>query len=160
MSLQNLDAVDKRAHKLFNWCYVGPKSAGNNHGHIYSFDNDNEHAKPTHTFTMGGHYCSYCGERAYPIQANIKTTGCYDTTGHMCVCKKAMDELANHEAVVALKRKHSEELYELQKARPEPDPAMKHKRLMQLVKEAEKQAEAGDWWRHGHALSAIAEGKD
>lgn len=157
MSLQNLDDIPQDAKKFFNYTYVGPTAAKNSHGHVYHFNTTHADLLPTATFKMGGYFCAYCGESAYPIQANLRVHDDYDTTGYTCVCEDALADADHQRAVKELKKKHHEEMYQLNCNAPKAKPEARVKRFDTLVAEARKHADAKDWWRHGIVIDYIKE---
>jgi len=101
------DYTDPRAMKFIDNNFVGKNHGNNGRDNEMSsrFNTAHEDARPTETVKYRhAHYCVYCSEGAVPIQAGLVKYGggalgrgtpnhAYETTGHQCVCKGAMDEM-------------------------------------------------------------------
>ncbi|QYC52606.1 hypothetical protein [Salmonella phage SSBI34] len=78
--------VDERAKGYFRIGYTGRND------YRYHWDSQCGAKETLMIVDAGTPICAYCGNRGLPLQPNIQY-GDYDTVGHTCVCKDAMDSL-------------------------------------------------------------------
>lgn len=112
------DWADERAKHMITEGYVGPNHGnhGINNQILVRFDTSHNDTTPTQTVKIGYYnYCVYCSRLALPIQGGLKNTtretrrhANYDTTGYMCVCKGAMDEIQLNKDTQEIKNKLEE----------------------------------------------------
>ena len=102
-----MEEKPSRYHKYY---YTGK----GDDGHEYLWDSTHPDLVPTSTFQIESqHYCSYCCNKAYPIQANIKEYADYTTTGYCCICDSAEKEKEFYQRIKELQIKHNNELRKL-----------------------------------------------
>lgn len=131
MTRRNEEHVDKRSHKYFHHIY-------GRDGYVWEYSSTSG-AKPTKVVSVKGFYhkyCAYCGRQALPIQGECEKgrgffVGYYDI-GHCCVCKGAMDEVEYEDQLNELKKKHEQELKELENLKPK----MNQEVISSLVKKS------------------------
>ncbi|BBK09175.1 hypothetical protein [Klebsiella phage 05F01] len=138
MTRRNEEHVDERAYPFFHHVY-------GRDGYVGEY-NSTSGAKPTKVLSIEGFYhkyCAYCGRKALPIQGELEKgrgffTGYYDI-GHCCVCKDAMDEVEHNNKLVELKKRHENELLELEESRPKLNQEVVSKLVEKVFKERQEQ---------------------
>lgn len=138
MTRRNEEHVDERAYPFFHHVY-------GRDGYVCEY-NSTSGAKPTKVLSIEGFYhkyCAYCGRKALPIQGELEKgrgffTGYYDI-GHCCVCKDAMDEIEHNNKLVELKKRHENELLELEESRPKLNQEVVSKLVEKVFKERQEQ---------------------
>ena len=82
------------------------------------WDSVHEDLEPTSTFTVKyKHFCSYCCEEAYSIQAGLRNGGdYYKTTGYTCICESAEKEKELKKQLEELENEYKEREYQLKKS--------------------------------------------
>lgn len=148
----NYEQADERAKKFFDRVFVGTSVKGeDSSGRKMSWNSSHEDLQPTLChIALHTSYCAYCGQTALPIQANLRRSSGfssaakeYDVTGRCCICKDAMDEVANAYEQRMLKHRHKEELKDLAKLAPKPDPSVKEQLIRKAVEHQLKQLKGG-----------------
>ncbi len=107
-----------RPSKYHDRVFVGTSRTPS--GYDWSWNSSHPELEPTETFALGcQHYCSYCCQKAYPIQAGLRDTrfDYYDrdftVTGYTCICEGAEKEKELRRELEELKSKHQKEEWEL-----------------------------------------------
>ena len=149
----NFEQADERAKKFFDRVYVGTSAKdADSSGRKMSWNSSHEDLQPTLCHTaLHTSYCAYCGETALPIQAGLTRVGFtrepvardYDVTGRCCICKDAMDEVANAYERRMLEHRHEEELKDLAKFAPKPDLVVKEQLIRKTVEHQLKELKRG-----------------
>lgn len=148
----NYEQADERAKKFFDRVFVGTSVKGaDSSGRKMSWNSSHEDLTPTLCHTaLHASYCAYCGQTALPIQANLRQSSGftpaakeYDVTGRCCICKDAMDEVANSYERRILEHKHKEELEALAKLAPTPSVVVKERLVHATVAHQLKQLKGG-----------------
>lgn len=85
------------------------------------------HLTTTTIMLMSSHYCIYCGDKAFPVQANFESFhSSSETTGYRCTCDQAMKELCIRMAIEVIDCRTAKSLavdhYDLATKDFEPDP--------------------------------------
>lgn len=151
MKIKSLDGIDQRAHKFFNRNFTGGQDRS------YYFDTDHEKLIQTTYIQNGSNdICGHCGDKCYPIQANIPSS--YDTTGYTCICKGAMDEVDAISLVAEVRNQLSEAI---SVAKPDRAgiQAIQKKISIKALTNALKEAESNDDGRLFFTVEAIKPSK-
>lgn len=160
MTRRNEEHVDERAYPFFHRVY-------GRDGYVCEYS-PTSGAKPTKVLSFEGFYhkyCAYCGRKALPIQGEYEKgrgffTGYYDI-GHCCVCKGAMDEVEHNQKLIELKKRHEEELINLEKCAPKINKEVIYNLVEKSFKERHEQLrkDLQDFEKYQHmstsALSSV-----
>lgn len=77
----------------------------------YMYDSTNNNLIKTHSIKINNeYYCPYCSDKMYPIQDKYSLK----TYGYCCVCEGARAEIEFEKRLKDLKKKHEDEINELQ----------------------------------------------
>ena len=113
--------------KYYKRCFVGIGVKGaDESGREYHWDTTHPDLEPTETFSPSKYgrvnYCSYCGQPAKSIQANLREykarrpSSDYDVTGYTCDCEGAEAEKEYRKEQELLMIKYQEDLSNLRKS--------------------------------------------
>lgn len=143
------DYCDPRAEKHYVNSFVGSDRGDNGSMYGYRYDSTSG-GKPTkmvHT-SRYGRVCAYCGHQGLPLQPYFKGSFNPDSddtvTGHMCICKDAMDELDINQAIRELKAKQAREMADLVNSAPKPSNKVLGVVLAHRVKVLTEEIDAGN----------------
>lgn len=132
------DYADERSFEFFRRGFVGTTHGENGSGYRTDWDSESKTGPTAMIQRPGRPVCAYCGNVGMPLQPYISSHGHYDVTGYTCVCKDAMDEKAWDEEMKALRKRHAQEIEELEDRAPKLNPAVLKGIMQKLSNKLEK----------------------
>lgn len=133
----------ERPSKYHRWVFSGCKE---NNGYKWTWDSSHDDLEQTETFSIGGeHFCAYCCNKAYPIQAGLRNNmEVYKVTGYCCICEAAEKEIEYRREHEKMIKRHQQEEQTLRMNYKKELKTNKKKRLEMLHRYEMKQLEKSE----------------